>query len=279
MQNNNGAGMNEQFFIYVRKSTDDPKRQVRSIDDQIAEVLELAKRLKLKIVDIFREEQTAKYPGRPIFNEMLERIEKGEANGILAWHPDRLARNSLDGGKIIWLVDIEKIVALKFPSYQFEPTPQGKLQLALEFGISKYYVDKLSADIRRGQRQKVREGIWPMVSPLGYHNKGKNKGIVPDPVRGPLVRKAFELYATGEYTFDRITETMKELGLTSREKVPVSRAQYHRMFQNPIYYGPFWYGGETYEGIHKPLITKELFDRVQKTMRQKSKPKTPSLIR
>jgi site-specific DNA recombinase len=211
-----GMDATNKFFIYARKSTDDPKRQLRSIEDQIAENRELAKRLNLKIVEIFREEQTAKTPGRPVFNEMLERIKKGEANGILAWHPDRLARNSLDGGQIIWLVDIAKIVALKFPSYQFEPTPQGKLALALEFGISKYYVDKLSADITRGQRQKVLNGIWPMVSPLGYRNDGKNKGIAPDANRGPLVRKAFELYATGEYTFDQITETVNGLGLTNR---------------------------------------------------------------
>ena len=97
----------KKFFLYARKSTDTEERQVRSINDQIAELKELAKKENLEIVKIFIEKQTAKEPGRPAFNEMLSRIEKGEANGILAWHPDRLARNSVDGGKIIWLLDVE----------------------------------------------------------------------------------------------------------------------------------------------------------------------------
>jgi len=91
----------KKFFLYARKSTDTEEKQVRSIDDQIAELKELAKKENLEIVKFFIEKQTAKEPGRPVFNEMLSRIEKGEAKGILAWHPDRLARNSIDGGKII----------------------------------------------------------------------------------------------------------------------------------------------------------------------------------
>ena len=97
----------KKFFLYVRKSTDTEERQVRSIEDQTAELKELAKKENLEIAKIFIEKQTAKEPGRPIFNEMLSRIEKNEAEGILAWHPDRLARNSVDGGKIIWLLDVE----------------------------------------------------------------------------------------------------------------------------------------------------------------------------
>ncbi len=88
------------FFLYTRKSTDEPDRQVLSIDAQIAEVKEFALREGLDIVRTFVESQTVKEPGRPVFNEMLSRIEKGEANGILAWHPDRLARNSVDGGSL-----------------------------------------------------------------------------------------------------------------------------------------------------------------------------------
>ncbi|PIQ92950.1 MAG: hypothetical protein COV69_00505, partial [Parcubacteria group bacterium CG11_big_fil_rev_8_21_14_0_20_39_14] len=134
----------KKFFLYARKSTDTEERQIRSIDDQIAELKELAKKENLEITKIFIEKQTAKEPGRPIFNEMLSRIEKGEAEGILAWHPDRLARNSVDGGKIIWLLDIEKLKELKFPTFWFENTPQGKFMLQIAFGQSKYYVDNLS---------------------------------------------------------------------------------------------------------------------------------------
>ena len=107
----------KKFFIYTRKSTDDKDRQVRSISDQLAELKELAVKEQIDVVDIFVEKQTAKIPGRPVFNEMLQRMESGEANGILAWHPDRLARNSVDGGKIIYFVDTEVIKDLKFSTF------------------------------------------------------------------------------------------------------------------------------------------------------------------
>lgn len=99
---------------------------------------------------------------------------------------------------------IVKVRDLKFANHWFEPTSQGKFMLAIAFGQSKYYVDNLSENIRRGQRQKLKSGIWPMVAPLGYLNDGKNKGIVADPERGPLVVKCFELYATGGYTLDKL---------------------------------------------------------------------------
>ena len=96
---------NNKFFLYDRKSTDVEDKQIRSIEDQIAELRAFAKQENLNIAETFIEKQSAKIPGRPIFNEMLKRIEKGEANRILAWHPDRLARNSVDGGQIIYLID------------------------------------------------------------------------------------------------------------------------------------------------------------------------------
>ena len=129
---------NNKFFLYARKSTDVEDKQVRSIEDQIAELHTFAKQENLNIIETFIEKQSAKIPGRPIFNEMIKRIEKGEANGILAWHPDRLARNSIDGGRLIFLLDTEKLAGLKFPTFWFEPTPQGKFMLNIAFGQSKY---------------------------------------------------------------------------------------------------------------------------------------------
>ena len=159
------------FFIYVRKSTDEPNRQILSIESQVDELKEFAQKEGLKIAKTFIESQTAKEPGRPIFNEMLSEIEKREAEGILAWHPDRLARNSVDGGKIIYLVDTGKIKQLKFPTFWFENTPQGKFMLNIAFGQSKYFVDNLSENTKRGLRQKLRRGEWPGWAPIGYLNK------------------------------------------------------------------------------------------------------------
>jgi site-specific DNA recombinase len=270
-----GMDTTQTFFLYARKSTDDLSRQVRSIDDQIAELRELAARERLTVADIFIEKQTAKSPGRPVFNEMLSRIEQGTASGILAWHPDRLARNSLDGGRIIYLVDTGKIAALKFPTFVFDPSPSGKFMLSIMFGQSKYYVDNLSENIRRGQRQKLRNGIWPMCAPVGYLNDKATRTIIPDPKRAPLIRKTFELYATGDYTLDRLTEAMKGLGLISRRGEPFRRNHYHRILQNPLYCGIIRYSGEDHEGKHQPIVTKKLFDTVQAVIGKRSRPTGP----
>jgi DNA invertase Pin-like site-specific DNA recombinase len=107
---------------------------------------------------------------------MMKRVERGEANGILAWHPDRLARNSVDGGKIIYFLDTGRLASLKFPRFWFESTPQGKFMLNIAFGQSKYYVDSLSENVKRGMRQKVRNGIYPGLAPLGYLNDLRKNG-------------------------------------------------------------------------------------------------------
>ena len=266
-----------QFFVYARKSTDDADRQIRSIEDQLAEVRELALRHNFKSVDVLIEKQSAKKPGRPVFNDMIARIEKGEANGILAWHPDRLARNMLDGGRIIHMVDTGAIKDMKFPNIDFQATSQGKLTLAMLFGMSKYYVDALSENIKRGQKHKLKNGIWPTQAPIGYLNDRKTKIIFPDPERAPFIRKLFELHATGEYTLDRLKEVINAAGMTSRAGKPLSRAQYDRVLHNPLYCGIIRYGGESYTAKHEPIITKALFDSVQEVIGRKSKPKAPTL--
>ena len=259
------------FFIYTRKSTDTEDRQVRSISDQLAELKELAVKENIDVVDVFVEKQTAKIPGRPIFNEMTSRLEAGEASGILAWHPDRLARNSVDGGKIIYLVDTEVIKELKFPTFWFDPTPQGKFMLSIAFSQSKYYVDNLSENIKRGHRNKVKDGIWPQMSPIGYVNV-KGGGIIPNPDLAPLIRKTFEAYSTGNFTLREVSEKFNALGLKTKSDKELSISNYQNMLKNPIYTGLMRYNGEIHEGKHKPIITKKLFDICQEVMKRKSKP-------
>ncbi|MBI2020880.1 recombinase family protein [Candidatus Giovannonibacteria bacterium] len=266
----------KKFFIYTRKSTDTEDRQVRSIADQLAELRELAKKELLEIVDVFVEKQTAKIPGRPVFGEMIARIEKGEASGILAWHPDRLARNSVDGGKVIYLVDTAKITDLKFPTFWFDSTPQGKFMLSIAFSQSKYYIDNLSENIKRGHRQKLKNGLWPQMAPLGYLND-KTKNIVIDSAKAPLVKKTFEAYATGNHTLAQLRKIINDLGLKGRRDGELSISNFQYLLKNPFYYGLIRYSGEFYEGKHEPIITKKLFDEVQEVMARKSKPKTKEL--
>jgi site-specific DNA recombinase len=262
------------YFIYVRKSTGSDERQVRSIGDQLAELRELIRKEGLDVGDMFAESQSAMSKGRPIFNQMLDRIEAGEANGILAWHPDRLARNAFDGGRIIDMLDEKKIDDLKFSSFWFENTAQGKMMLNLAFGQSKYYSDSLSVNIRRGQRQKTSEGIWGWKAPIGYLNEPKLRTIVVDPEMGPLVRQTFELYATGKYPFVDLREIMSAKRLQRGNGSMLTLSRYQYMLKNSFYYGVFHLNGEIHQGSHKPLITKELFDACQAVMRRRSKANT-----
>ena len=262
------------YFLYARKSTDEEERQILSIQAQITEVLEYAKKEKLEIVQEFIESRTAKAPGRPIFNEMISLLERGKAEGILAWHPDRLARNSMDGGKIIYLVDKGIIQDLKFPTYRFDNTAQGKFILSITFGQSKYYVDNLSENIKRGIRQKIRNGIYCGPAPVGYLNDTKTRTIVVDKEKSHFLRKMFELYATGNYTLEGLTLKINALGFATRHNNSLCVSKCQVILTNPFYYGLLTYWGETFEGKHEPIITKKLFDRVQLIMRQRGKPQS-----
>jgi len=260
------------YFIYARKSTDEPDRQILSIEAQIDELQEFAQRENLNVVETFVESQTAKKPGRKIFDQMLEKMELDEVKGILAWHPDRLARNSVDGGRIIYLIDTGKIEKLKFPTFWFEDTPQGKFMLNIAFGQSKYYIDNLSENVKRGLRQKVRRGVFPGPAPTGYLNDKSNHTIAPDPERFSLVKKLFEHYSTGNYSL----KDLRKIGLVSQNGKLLSVSNIQRLLNNPFYYGAFVFKGELYQGIHKPTITKKLFEKCQKIMKDKSRPKKKS---
>ena len=260
------------FFLYARKSTDEPDRQILSIEAQLAEVKEFAEREHLEIVESFMESQTAKEPGRPIFNDMLSRIEKGEASGIVSWHPDRLARNSVDGGRVIYLMDTGKLVQLKFPTFWAESTPQGKFMLNIAFGQSKYYVDNLSENVKRGLRQKVRRGECPGPAPSGYLNDQLKHVHVPDPERFRLVKKLFELYATGEHSLKDCRDLITALGLVSRTGKVLSLSIIQKILRNTYYYGVFKFKGELYEGKHERAVSKQLYDQCQIVMRGKAHP-------
>ncbi len=259
------------YIAYCRKSTDEADRQLLSIEAQISELKEFAKRENLEVVDFFTEAKTAKKPGREKFEQMLKLIEKGEANGILSWHADRLARNSVDGGKIIYLLDTGKLQSLKFPTLWFENTPQGKFMLSIAFGQSKYYIDNLSENVKRGIRQKLRNGVYPNKAPIGYLNELRKRSIEVDPQTERLVRKAFSLFATGKYTFVDIDKFFFEHGIKSSTNKYLRMDKIRCMLKSPFYYGVFDFAGETYQGTHKPLISKTLFDKCQEIIKRKSK--------
>jgi len=260
------------YVIYARKSTEEDDRQVLSIEAQLTELKEFAAKEKLEIVASFHEAKTAKEPGRIVFGEMVSFLEKGKADGIICWHPDRLARNSVDGGKIIHLVDRGIIKALKFPTFWFEATPQGLFMLQIAFGQSKYYVDNLRENVKRGLRQKIRNGVWPSKAPVGYLNNPKTRGIDIDPIKASKIREFFEQYASGQHTQISLLQWCNDNNLLSRSNKYIQLSKISEMLKNVFYLGLMKYGGEIYEGKHEPIIPKKLFDRVQEILQEKGKP-------
>ena len=258
------------YIAYCRKSTDEKDKQIMSIEQQMEELKAFAQRENLEISQFLTEAETAKVPGRPIFNSLITLIEKGLINGIISWHPDRLARNSIDGGKIIYLVDTGKLQALKFPSFWFENTPQGKFMLSIAFGQSKYYVDNLSENVKRGLYFKLRRGDWPSYAPLGYKNDRNTRSVMIEPRSARLVKEAFKNFASGEFSSMKdIRDLFFKNEITRRNGKPLHFNQIREMLQRTFYYGLMTYRGETYEGKHRPLITKKLFDEVQKVLEKK----------
>ncbi len=261
------------YFLYARKSTDVEDKQVRSIDDQLAVLRALAKDEDLTITQEFVERQSAKKPGRPVFSEMLALIEKGEAQGIICWKIDRLARNPVDGGQISWLLQQSIIQRIRTHDRSFLPA-DNVLMMSVEFGMANQFIRDLSVNTSRGLRHKAKLGHFPGTAPVGYLNDTRAKIIVVDRKKSKAVRAAFELYAQGSSRLKDITRFLFENGVRSLHGNPIHKDRARFILVNPFYYGHFRYGGEMYEGKHTPLIDKHLFDKVQIVLARRGHPQT-----
>ena len=261
------------YFLYARKSSEDDDRQVMSIEAQVYELREFARKEKLEILAEFQESKSAKTPGREVFGKMMTRIEAGEAQGILAWHPDRLARNSIDGGRVIYAVDTEKILSLRFPTFWFSPTPQGLFMLQVAFGQSKYYSDNLSENIKRGVRQKLRRGEWLNKAPFGYKNNQNIRNIEPHPTNAKIVKLAYEEYAKGTHTLKSLGLFLADLNVVSRNGTPLAKASTKRLLTHRVYIGMVKHGDEWFEGSFEPIISPSLFEAVQKVIENMERPR------
>ena len=260
------------YFLYARKSTEDDDRQVMSIEAQLFELKEYARKENLEILEEFQESKSAKTPGRPIFDKMMSKIEKMGNVGVLSWHPDRLARNSIDGGRIIYAVDQKNIVSLQFSTFWFEPTPQGLFMLQVAFGQSKYYSDNLSENIKRGVRQKLRRGEWLNLAPFGYVNNPKIRNIEPHPTNAKILKRAFQEYAKGTHTYKSLGEFLADLGVVSRNGTPLVKASIKRILTNRACLGFIKHNDEWFEGSFEPIISPSLFEAVQRVLKDKEKP-------
>ena len=273
----------KKYFIYARKSSESEDRQMASIDSQVDELKKLAKDFNLEIIDTFQESQSAKGPGRPIFNEMLVRISKGEATGILCWKLNRLARNPIDGGQISWMLQENVIEHIQTYGRDYK-SADNVLMMQVEFGMANQFIRDLRTDTKRGLRAKAERGWYPTFATIGYmHNPYKHKGekeIMQDPERFDLVRKIWDLMLTGAYTPPQALKiATEEWGLRNRKGKKISKSNIYRILSDPFYYGSFEYpkaSGDWYEGKHEQMVTREEFELVQDMMggKHNTRPKT-----
>ena len=260
--------------MYVRKSREDKGGQALSLESQIRELKEYAFKEKLEVVDILQESQTAYKPGRPVFAQMMEIFEQKLANAVLVWKPDRISRNALDGGKFIQAMDDGKILELRTPVERFGKD-DNRMMLYVHVGMSNEYSKQISVNVKRGNRQKYARGEFCGAAPLGYLNVkvGDSRNIDIDPEKGPLVKKLFTEYATGKYCVRSLVELAEKWGLRSIHGKKIVKSGMHLLLSQTAYYGVFRHGGEPHQGVYEPLISKELFNRVQSVLRDRSKPR------
>ncbi|MDD5146059.1 MAG: recombinase family protein [Candidatus Pacebacteria bacterium] len=266
------------YILYARKSSESEDRQVASIQSQIDVLKDIAKQEGLEIIDILSESKSAKAPERQVFNQMLQKINNNEAQGIICWKLDRLARNPVDGGNISWMLQRGILKHIKTFERSYYPT-DNVLMMSVEFGMANQYILDLSLNTKRGLKAKAEKGIFPAPAPLGYiniHNRG-NKTIVPDPERFNLMRKMFDLMLTGSYAPPQIAKTAnEEWGFKMPNGKEMSRSTAYNIFTKPFYYGDFEYpkgSNVWYKGIHKKLITAEEYDKIQIILGRKGKPR------
>lgn len=269
------------YFIYARKSSESEDRQMASIDAQIVELASLATENNLFVVEVLSESKSAKEPGRPIFNKMLARISNGEADGIICWKLNRLARNPIDGGLISWMIQQGSIQHIQTFGRSYYPN-DNVIMMAVELGMANQFIRDLSVDTKRGLRAMAERGWYPAGSKtLGYmHNPYKKKGekeIIADPERFELTRKVFTTMLAGVHSPKKILEiATKEWGLIGRSGKKIALSTIYRILKDPFYYGEYEYpkrSNNWYKGNHPAMITVDEYDRIQVLLGKKGNPR------
>ncbi len=261
--------MLKKAVTYCRVSSKEQEKEGFSIPAQQKLLIEYAAKNGIEIVREYADAETAKSIGREQFGEMVKFLEKSnDVRSILVEKTDRLYRNFHDYVAIndsefeIHLVKEGEVLSKDSKSHQ-------KFIHGIKVLMAKNFIDNLSEEVKKGLYEKAASGEYPGQAPTGYLNDREKHIMVIDPERAPLVRQMYELYATGEYALDGIHAWAKEIGFWSKYGRLLSRGNLERMLKNPVYYGYFCYGGSLYKGIHEPIVSKELWDRVQKAFKRR----------
>lgn len=272
-----------QYCLYARKSSEDDERQALSIDSQVKEMADLAQSEGLLVTDIRRESHSAKNSGtRPVFNELIADIKKGEFNGILTWAPDRMSRNAGDLGMLVDLMDNGHLREIRTHSQALTNSPNDKFLLMILGSQAKLENDNKVINVKRGLKAKCEMGFRPCAPPLGYVNEiGGKKGyrkIFLDAERATTIKEVFERVSNGE-SDRKVLNWLNSINFKSRQGKLVVLSTIYTILNNTYYYGFFQYpsgSGTWYQVAHESIITKELFDKVQERLAiiPKSRPGT-----
>ncbi len=274
------------YVIYCRKSSDNEDRQMQSIEDQLNGLKKLAfsRGITINEKDIFTESKSAKKPNnRPVFEKVLKKIERGEAQGIFCWQINRLSRNPVDSGKIGWMLQQGIIQSIQTIDKEYRPE-DNVLLFSVETGMANQFIIDLKKVSWRGMEGKADRGWLPSRPPIGYLNAGekeneKKRIVVADKDRFDLVRKMWDLMLTGAYTPPKILEiATKEWGLLTPKcgrmgNKEICKSGIYKIFNNIFYTGLFDFAGKRYEGKHQPMITTEEYNRVQRLLGKAGRPR------
>lgn len=261
------------YCLYARKSTEADELQSLSIDSQTKEMLRIAERDKLDVVEVRRESHSAKAVGqRPVFNQILDDIKSGKFNGILTWAPDRLSRNAGDLGSLVDLMDQKILHEIRTFGQKFTNSPNEKFLLMILCSQAKLENDNKSLNVKRGLRTRAEMGLWLSTAPTGYLNEkrtGRKGHVIVDPNRAPVIKKMFEKVAYEQYSGRKLYQWLKSINFKTRTGKNLSLSNIYLILKNTFYYGVFEYprgSGNWYTGKHKPLMSKELFEKVQERL-------------
>ena len=257
--------MNKTFYGYIRVSTARQGERGVSLQEQRASIERFAAQRGITISRWFEERETAAKTGRPVWNEMLRLLRKRSAAGVVIHKIDRGVRNGRDWVDLTELVD-RGLIELYFANEGLDLTNRGgRLSADLQAVVAADYIRNLREEALKGINGRLKQGILPLPAPVGYLDCGAGKPKAIDPVKGPLVRRAFELYATGRYNLHTLQAELRRAGLRNRRGGEVSINGLSTVLRNPFYIGLIRVKRrkETYEGAHDPLIRKSLFDQVQ----------------
>ncbi len=259
---------NNNCLIYIRVSSEKQKEGM-SPEEQRRQILAYVERKNLKVVGDYEEAESASQFNRPKFNQMISSLKELRANSIVFHSVDRSARNLEDASILHRL--LKDGYELHFVAEGIDTTaPIGKSMVLILWGMASSFSENLKFHIGKGIEGLLENKIYPNPAPIGYLNPFMKKSLkLIDPVKGPLVKRAFELYATGNYSLVALAKVMNNLGLKSKKGNPMNQKRMTDILKNPFYYGCFYYRNDLHEGAHEPLITKKLYDTVQLVMQGK----------